>query len=373
MDSTFKVPLTKVLKVEDHPNADRLSLATVYGFQIIISRNQYSVGESVIYIPIDSIIDGKLEQILFPPDAKVRPSNGRIRQIKLRGLASQGLLVNPKDVESIVNTKYLKQEQDVAAILGITKYEPPVAEIQVLKKDKKQRKNLPNPNFHSYNGLTNLKWMPNLFDSKEVVIQEKIHGMNARAALLPRPVRTFWDKVKKLFGYFNYWEYVYGSNNVDITNKKEYVGYYQRDIHGEVFNKLDYQNKLLPNEIIYGEIYGPGIQENYDYGLTEPKFILFDVKKFKDDGTHYWLDPEQVEVFTKERGFDMVPVLYKGIYNKELAKQLAQGPSVLHPDEPVREGCVVKLSENYSLDGNKQALKVISEEYLANNKNSDNH
>jgi hypothetical protein len=31
-----KVPLTTIVKVESHPNADRLELAYVYGFQVIV-------------------------------------------------------------------------------------------------------------------------------------------------------------------------------------------------------------------------------------------------------------------------------------------------------------------------------------------------
>ena len=54
--SLFKVPFTTILKVENHPNADRLEIAFVYGFQVIVQKGKYSAGNRVVYIPIDSIL-----------------------------------------------------------------------------------------------------------------------------------------------------------------------------------------------------------------------------------------------------------------------------------------------------------------------------
>src|ERR1019366_276226 len=50
--STYKVPLTTILELNPHNNAERLELATVYGFQVIVRKGQYKVGDKVIYIPI---------------------------------------------------------------------------------------------------------------------------------------------------------------------------------------------------------------------------------------------------------------------------------------------------------------------------------
>lgn len=373
MDSTYKVPLTKVLRIESHPNAERLELAFVYGFQVVVPKGQYSVGETVVYIPIDSILDHKVEMLLFAPDAKVKLTKNRVRQIKLRGLASQGMLVKPETLSPIVNLERVKLESDVAAMLGITKYEPPAPKEQGPVGKPGSRKALAHPDFHKYNGLTNIKWMPHLFDGKEVVIQEKIHGTNCRAAMLPYRANTIFKKIKKFFGLTPKFEFLYGSNNVDITNSRGYTGYYGEDVYGKALKDIGAETKIKPNEIIFGEVFGPGIQKGYDYGLQEPRFILFDVKRLNPDGTQTWLSPDEVEAYAKERGFEMVPVLYKGIYNLEMCKQLTEGPSDYAPAEKVKEGVVVKLRENYSQDGNKQALKVISESYLANPENTDNH
>lgn len=375
MDSTYKVPLTKILAIDPHPNADRLSLATVYGFQVVIPKDSYEVGESVIYIPIDSILPQKVESLLFGEDAKIKLEKSRVRQIRIRKFPSQGMICKPETLSSIVNPKYLKDEQDLSAILGIEKYEPPAPKEQGLPKGHKQgRKQLAHPDFHSYNGLGNIKWFPNLFqEGEQVVIQEKLHGTNARAAKLPYRANTLFKKLKKFLGLAPEYEMLYGSNKVDITNSSGYNGWYGEDIYGAVFKKMNVFDKIDDGCIVYGEIVGPGIQKGYEYGLKEHKFILFDVKQMMPDGSHYWLTPGDVQDYANEKGFEFVPVLYEGPFNAVLTKELSMGPSVFCPEEKVREGVVLKAAENYSIEGNKKALKVISEIYLDDKTNSDNH
>jgi RNA ligase (TIGR02306 family) len=373
--STYKVPLTTILDIQPHSNAERLEVITVYGFQVIAKKDQYKVGDTVIYIPVDSILPEWLESKLFAPDAKVKLNNSRVRQIRLRGLASQGMLIDTVDVMSKVNSKYLKLEQDLAAILGVTKYEPPVAGFaQVQGKSKNRNKKTDNPLFHKYNSLDNIKWFPNLFkEGEEVVLQEKLHGTNARASVLPYATNTLWKKIKKFLKLAPEFENCYGSNNVEISAATEYKGYYGGDIYGACFEKLDVFNKLKPGELVYGEIVGPSIQKNYTYGLNEHKFVLFDLKIVMPNGKLEWQAPDVVEAFCKERGFEYITVLYKGPYNKELTYSMTRGPSEFSPKQKVREGLVIKAASNYDTDGNKKALKWISEDYLADANNTDNH
>lgn len=369
----FKVPFTKIIDIKLHNNAEKLELAFCYGFQLIVPKNKYQIGSKIIFAPVDSILPLNIESILFPATAKVKLHKGRVRQIKLRGEIAQGLIIDPEQLKGIVNFDYIKDEQDLSQILGITKYEPEPLQEQKVGKGKKGRKQLAHPAFTSYNGLTNLKWMPQAFEGKNVVVQCKLHGTNARAAMLPFRANTLMKKIKRLFGFAPEFEYLYGSNRVDITNSSSYSGFYNEDIYGAVFKRLDVFNKLKPNEIVFGEIIGPGIQKGYSYGLKEHTFVLFDVKTVKPDGTQEWMKPDLVEAYAKERGFEFVPVLYKGPYNLELVKQLATGPSVYCPEEPVREGCVVKVQDEYDIEGNKQGLKVINPDYLSDQTNTDLH
>lgn len=367
-ESTFKVPLTKIVAKFPHNNADKLEVVRVYGFDVITKKDQYQIGDSVLYIPVDSVLDQHLEYHLFPADSKIKLHKSRVKQIRIRGLASQGMLIDPQDIKKVFNFLPDELEKDYAQNVKVTKYEPPAPVYQQnVGQPKSKLKQMDNPAFQSYNGLTNVKWQPFMFNDQIVVYQEKIHGTNARAAKLPYSANTLWKKIKKFLGLTPAYEFCYGSNNVQLQNKVRHTGFYGEDIYGKVFKEMNVQDKLKDGEGIYGEIYGAGVQKGYDYGLKDSqKFVLFDVKILQPDGTQKWLNPDEVAAFAKERGFDMVPELYRGPYTDvDHAKLFTIGDSVFAPSQKVREGLVIKAVENYCDErGNKRALKCISEKYL---------
>lgn len=369
MSSEYKVPLTSINRIEPHSGADRLELAYVYDFQVVVPKGRYKVGDYVIYVPIDSVLPSDLEAKLFPPDAKVKLHKSRVKQIRLRGLASQGMLVDTEDLKNVfhhgVDESLL--ELDFSETLGVTKYEPPVPGFaNTIGKDKQRNRKIDNPHLHKMNGISNIKWFPSLFaEGEEVVVQEKLHGSNVRLGVLPFVPRTLWQKIKAKLGFLPEYEKCYGSNNVQISSQSSYRGWYGEDVYGAVLKKVNAFNKVRPNETIFGELIGKGIQKNYDYGhKDEHHFVLFDVKILQPDGSQRWLNPEEVEAYAKERGFDFVPVLYRGPFNKEAVYKLTEGDSVYCPKQKVREGVVVKSRYEYNNDGNKKCLKVISEKYL---------
>ena len=371
MSSTFKVPVTTILDVQPHSNAERLEVVTVFGFQVIAPKGRHVIGEKVIYVPVDSILSEELEAKIFPPHSKIKLTKRRIRQIRLRGLASQGMLIAPGEF----TMGHEPVDTDMAPILGITKYEPPQATPSSTPGKPGQPRPKENAHFGKYGGLDNIKWYPSKFKPDEqVVLQEKIHGTNARAAILPYTANTFWKKIKLFLGLAPATEFCYGSNNVQLQNRQGNKGFYGEDVYGSVFSKLNVKSKLKSGETIYGEIYGEGIQKNYTYGTKEHKFILFDVKVMQADGSHKWLSPDEVKQFGEERGFEVVPELYRGPFQSlEFVKTHTLGNSVLAPSQKVREGVVVKSLENYDESGNNRALKVISEDYLDDKSNTDFH
>ena len=371
-DSGHKVPLTTIVKVEPHPNADRLELAFVYGFQCVVQKDKYKIGDRVVYIPIDSLLPQWLEDQLFPEGSKITLHQHRVRQIKIRKIYSQGMLIDLADITSMINPKYLEVEQDLAAALGVTKYEPPQRATGT-RPGNPRNKPLENPRFHKYGGVDNVKWYPNYFDGQEVVIQCKLHGSCCRASYAKTSANTLWKKIKKFFGKLPAYEFCYGSNNVQLQERKNYTTFYGTDVYGITLAKVDAFAKMKPGETIFGELIGPGIQKGYEYGHTDHHFVLFDVKVTLDDGSQEYLDPEQAEAYAKERGFSFVPVLYVGIYNAILAKQLSSGPSIYCPKQKVREGIVIKIRTGYSNHSSKKALKLISEEYLNDPNNTDFH
>jgi len=385
--STHKVPITTIKEIFPHPNATALEYVKVYDFNVIVRKNEYKVGDKVIYVPIDSILPFDLEKKLFPVDSKIKLNNSRVRQIKICGHYSQGMIIDIEDVSedgmiALDSTKYAwleindpdLLEYDLSNTLGITKYQPPEATYQrsITPRDKPKE----NPYFHKYNGVENIKWYPELFkEDEEVVIQEKLHGSCCRAAILPFKANTLWKKILKLLKLAPQYEHCYGSNNVQLQERRGYTGWYGENVYGKVLERVKAFEKIKPGEIIYGELIGEGIQKNYDYGHKEHHFVLFDVKVLQEDGTTKWLNPEEVEYYAQTRGFDMVSRLYYGKFNKEIAYDLTKGPSVYCEKQKVREGIVIKSRYNYNDDfmpSNKKCVKWLSEKYLEGD-NSDFH
>lgn len=363
--SEYKVPLTTIREILPHNNATSLEFAKVYDFNVIVSKGSYKVGDVVVFIPPDSIIPQALEDKLFGEGSKIKLNKHRVRQIKIRGEYSQGLLVNPEDAGIDMNRFLTPLETDLAESLGITKYEPPQASYQGTGAIKKRDKPKENPFFHKYGGIDNFKWYPDLFAEGEMVsVTEKIHGSNIRFGYVPYVANNLWRKLLKWLGLTPKWEWVYGSNNVQLQQRSSYTGFYGEDVYGKVLEKYKAKDKVKEGEIWYGELYGDGIQGGYNYGLKqEHGLVVFDLKLQNGTEAKY-VDADEFHSIARQRGFESVPTLYRGPFNKEEIQKLTKGDSVFRPEQKVREGVVIKpLVETESSIGRK-LLKLISEKYL---------
>lgn len=377
----FRVPVTHIKEIIPHPNpkVERLEIAIVFGFSVIVRKGQYQKNDTVVYVPVDSILPNALEAKIFGPDSKIKLTKGRVRQVRIQQFASQGMLIDLKDLDfqDAPKLKLLEEGQNLAELLGITKYEPPVPDFQSnLPRVKKERnKEHENMFLHTYGGVENFKWYPDVFEEgQQVVYQEKIHGTNARAAILPYQAKGLVDKIRKLLGILPKYQFCYGSNTVQLQAKR-FTGYYDTNVYAEACEKYGIKGKLNPHETVYFEIYGASIQKNYMYDCApgERKIVVFDVKVLADDcKSTRFLSTAELKQWCQDRDLPLVPYLYCGGHSKELAKEYSLRKSRLNPNED-SEGIVIKdPKETVSFFG-KKYLKLISEHYLDNKDNTDNH
>lgn len=127
--SSLIIEVCEINDVVKHPNADKLDLITIKGWQVIDRRGLRKPGERIIYIPPDSVLPEYMSDNLnvtqycapaYPKkDDGSRDPGSRVRAAKLRGVVSYGLIVN------IPEGKDWQVGQDVAKYFGITKWEPP--------------------------------------------------------------------------------------------------------------------------------------------------------------------------------------------------------------------------------------------------------
>jgi RNA ligase (TIGR02306 family) len=364
--SELIVKVVSIDNIQPHPNADRLDLAVIAGWNCVVGKDQFKAGDKAIYLPIDSILPPELEGNLFPIDSKIKLKNSRIRTIKIRGAVSQGLVIRPEQV----GLEKLPVGTDVKDKLGITKYEPPVVSVPSgMRGGHAVKKKNVNTNFSKYTDINNFKHYNTLFEpGEEVYVSEKIHGTSSRYGWFPVEVNTWWKRIKKFFGFLKPYEFCYGSRNVQLQSK-EYTGYYEKNVYAKILKQEGFRTKLNEGEAIYGEIVGEAIQKGYTYGCKpgEHRFYAYDAMV---DGK--WLDYSQFVSFCFQRNIPRVPELYVGPFVFELIDNMRKGDSTVG-GQRTREGVVIKPTvEKVSMVGRK-VLKFINDDYLLKEDNTDFH
>jgi len=367
----------RVTEIKAIEGADNIELGVVGGWNAIIKKGEYSIGDFVVVATTDAVIPLEISDSIGVTNYLRKGQ--RVRTVKLRGVYSECLIISlnmlPQMKEKFATGigYYWEEGEDLMEKLGIFKYEPPAIQVQLASGRK--FKYHQNPNFGVYYKFPNLKNVAGMFTEEDMVqITRKIHGTNARYGIVKKRHLSLWDKVKKFFRLADKWieyEWVYGSHNVEKGSDSQ--GFYDTDVWRTIADEYKIKEKLWAfakaqsdgigsGIILYGEIYGAGIQKNYDYGLGSIRFAGFD---FVQDGAY------QSTFFTKHvienvLGLAHVPVLYDGPWLQEaqdsfVFNNFIEGTKVPH------EGIVIKL---ISGERNKVA-KVINPDYLIHGEKHD--
>lgn len=353
--SSLIVEVCEVDAIEKHPNADRLSIVSVKGWNSIVGLDQYKVGDKVVFIPPDCILP---ETLIEKYNLDYIKKSGRTGTVKLRGFISQGLVLD-------VPQGNFRIGDDVASVLGITKWQPP--EPAFYKGGGQVSKKKINPLFDKYTEIENIKNFSDVFTEDDLVVfTEKLHGTNSRFGNIPIGTNEnapFFYRIKSWIKkniFHHEYEFVYGSHNVQKSGSDNPQHFYGEDIWGNVAKKYDLANTLPNNLIFYGEIVGEGIQD-LTYGFKDHRLFIFDIK---DVVTGKYLDWNYVLEFCNSLGIAPVPELFRGYYSEEGRKYFTVGRSQID-EKTVKEGIVIKpLIESNDRKIGRKILKSVSEEYL---------
>lgn len=337
--------------------ADNLELAVVNGWNCVVKKGLYKIGDLAIIATTDAVIPQKISDALGITNYLRK---GRVKTVKLRGVYSECLLI---PIEYIPENKVFTGS-DCQDILGIYKYEPPVTMIQLSGGRKKEYHQ--NPNFPIYYKFPNQKNVPDMFQEGDLVeITRKLHGTNARYGIVKKSKLSLWDRVKLMFGdKWAGYEFVVGSHSVEKGSDSQ--GFYDKNVWYDIADKYDIKNKLwdtikfyTPNNmgsglVIYGEIYGPGIQKNYDYRLKDIELRIFDVQV-----NGRYCSSAEAFYMTNELGLEYVDILYTGEWSKTIQDSYVFNNYIECTKIP-HEGVVVKC-----ITGDRHKVsKVINPEYL---------
>jgi RNA ligase (TIGR02306 family) len=358
--------IAKINEVKAIEGADNIELVVAGGWNAITKKGEFKEGDETIIATTDAVIPEKLSEEMGVTNYLRKGT--RVRTVKLRGVYSECLIIPMKYLhgKTTMGDFDLKAGSDCMGFLGIVKYEPPVKQIQLASGRKIKWRD--NQNFHIYYKFPNLKNVDGMFTEEDLVeITRKVHGTNARYGIVKKSKLSFWDKVKKFFRLTDEWidyEYIYGSHNCEKGSDSQ--GFYSTDVWRTIAEKYNIKEKLwdyIKNRnvkigegiILYGEIYGAGIQKNYDYGLTDIEFVGFDVKLRGEYLSTY----DAWQLVKNHIDLPYVEILHYGDWTQEIQDKFTfnnfiEGTKVPH------EGIVIK----YFTGDRKKVAKVINPDYL---------
>jgi RNA ligase (TIGR02306 family) len=180
----FSSRVTEVISIE---GADNIEQCMIGGWSCITKKGEYKPGDMVIVATTDAIIPLGLSSAMGVQN--YLRNKERVRTVKLKGVFSECLII-PKTYLPIGTIVY--EGMDLMKELNISKYEPPVKQIQL--GNGKKIKYRDNQNFHVYYKFPNLKNVKGMFTEDDLVqITRKLHGTNARYGIVKKSKLTFWN------------------------------------------------------------------------------------------------------------------------------------------------------------------------------------
>jgi len=360
--------VARINEIKPIEGADKIEQAVIGGWNCIIQKGQYAEGGLVIVATTDAVIPMELSDEINVTNYLRKGQ--RVRTVKLRGIYSECLIIPLSHLSGKLTMGHpdVKEGMDMMEVMGIFKYEPPVRTVALGGGRKIRYQD--NPNFGIYYKFPNLKNVAGMFTEEDTVeITRKIHGTNARYGIVKKTKLTFWDKTKKFFRLADKWidyEFVVGSHNVEKGSDSQ--GFYDTNVWYQIADKYEIKKRLweyvksvaMVPEIgdgitIYGEIYGAGIQKNYEYGLTEIEFVGFDVKENGE-----YLSPINSKLMIKDiLQLPYVEILHFGNWSQEVQDKYVFNSFIPGTKVP-EEGIVIK----YHTGERNKVAKVINPDYL---------
>ena len=110
--------IERIKSVEKHPNADTLSIVSCAGYKAIVKTGSFSEGDLCVFVQPDCVLPDA------PWSAFYKSKSKRVKACKIRQIWSMGVVESIENVGLFFRDSY-EEGQEVADIIGVTKYEAP--------------------------------------------------------------------------------------------------------------------------------------------------------------------------------------------------------------------------------------------------------
>lgn len=332
--------------------ADRIAVAQVGGYNVIVNKEQTKKGDKCIFVPVDAVIP---KDMLAHYDLDIK--NGRVRTKKLRGVYSQGVIL---PMTYSVFERFVEVPQvgeNIAKQLGIEKYAPPINLSRISSGGLQRPWVDPRMITYDIENLQNPRNRGVFEEGEEVVMTEKIHGMHGAAC---------WVNGK--------FYYTSRKRNLDVPHLDENGVMVGGNIWNEMVKKFKLEDKVyqiaqeLKTDIcvLRFEVYGKSCQD-LDYGLTDQQIALFDI----ENGFNNFINQDDFSKLCHRYDLPICPELYRGPFSIAKAEEMAEKNSTISKKKDQRqEGVVIKdlyegkTKENKLYMNARKILKQVSKRYL---------
>ena len=337
---------------------DRIVLAMIDGWSVIVKKGEFNVGDKCVYIEIDSVLPER-EEFEF-----LRKGGFRIKTMKMAGVISQGICFPLSILPEKKNGEY-EVNEDVTDVLGVKQYE------RTMDKEPTEQKPAPNkkypqflmrmawfrklvlpkkkskgfPNFISKTDETRIQNMPFILqDKREWIATEKVDGQSGTFCLVRHKSRVPFVKDK--------FEYIVCSRNLRL-GAKDNSSYWQVSDRYQIENAL--KNMIGDRDwiAIQGECIAPNVQGN-KYRVGKADLYVFNL--IYPSGR---LDSLTAKSICNQHGLNFVPIVATDYVLPDTVNEVldyAHGKSML--GSTLREGIVFR-----SKDG-KQSFKAVDPLFL---------
>ena len=327
-------------------DAYAIELAHINGWAAVVKKDEFSVGQYVVFCEIDSWMPHEIAPFLSKgkePREYLGVKGERLRSQKLRGTLSQGLIL---PINILPAGSYTEGE-DVSEKLGIVKYEPPIPA---------QLAGQVRGNFPSLVSKTDEERVQNIQGLEkyldEVFVEtEKLHGTSVSFVLNVNGELEVCSRNLSLKEDENnlYWKLAKKNDALSMLNSVK--SYYEAT------------GASVKTVAIQGEGVGLGIQKGWEYGIQDPEFFMFTIQV---NGVKIAEDEYQVfkKTFTQVKS---VPEVSKATLREIVGNSGEIGATLLKYVEgksaidgkTIREGSVFRCLTDSSF-----SFKVVSNQFL---------
>lgn len=345
--STFAC-LGKRVTIAPHPDADRLDIATIDGYQCIVGRGLWKTGDVGVYIPEQAVLPDPLIEEMELTGRLAGSGKNRVKAIRLRGVLSQGLLYRPENAVPGL----IEEGRDYAADLDIKKWEPEIP-LHLAGSTYRAPTNSYGASIPTYTEIENIKKFPDvLTPGEEVVAVEKCHGT---CTIIYFDGERFHVTSK-------------GIAKRGLALERTDSNVYWRAFESLPDSLTSWASGINPYFLapgpgfaLYGETWGV---QDLMYGLTkgQVRFAAFDMARA--DGT--FLDYGDFTRLMSDLSIPILPTIYRGPYDYELIRNLSEGAETISGGaKHIREGVVVRpVKERHVLGLGRVIVKSVGEGYL---------